>query len=523
MTRIQAELLLGAMALAVTSAVHATSYVPVADEDLVDQAATVAVVRVVSAGSSPRDGRPATEYVAEVERTLKGRTAATITVRVPGGVAAGGKALKVWGAPRFAPGERAILFLSPNADGTHSVLHLMLGAFHAVPAGGRRLALRDLSEARRISSSKQPERPRDFGRFSRWIAARARGEKRQADYFVNGAGDKLGRTTAPFTLMRAPSDNLPVRWFDFDTGGHVSWYAHEVGQQGLAGGGYTELQTALQAWTADPDSVIDYRYEGTTDSAEGFTADDGLNTVLFNDPNDEVSPYVCGSGGILAMGGPWYLITTASHKGQTFHPTVEADVVINDGIECTLSSERAEAIFAHELGHTLGVGHSPDPQALMWPSIHANNPSAALHNDDRAAVRYLYSPPPSPASFYTIPPCRLVDTRMGMGGVILETQQTRFYQAAGPSCGIPTDVRALAANMTAVNPSGGGHFTAYPSGVPEDPIPSTSTVSFGAGQTRANNVVLPVYGTSGFFAVHPVIEGSNGQAHLVVDVTGYFK
>lgn len=520
MNRIQAALLLGASALALASPVRATSYVPVADEDLVAQAATVAVVRVISEGPSSRDGRPATEYVAEVERTLKGRAAGTVTLRVPGGVAAGGKALKIWGAPRFAPGERALLFLSPNADGTHSVLHLMLGAFHAVPAGGRRLAVRDLSEARQVSG--EPERLRDFARFSRWIASRTRGEKRQADYFVEDAGDKLGQTTAPFTLMRAPSDNLPVRWFTFDTGGHVSWHAHEDGQQGLTGGGYTEVQTALQAWTADPDSIVDYRYEGTTDSTEGFIDSDGLNTVLFNDPNDEVSPFVCGSGGVLAIGGPWHFLSTTSYKGQAFHPAAEADVVVNDGIGCFLSSKGAEEVLAHELGHTLGLGHSSQVQALMRAQVYNDGRGATLSYDERAGLLYLYSPPPPPTSFYTVPPCRLVDTRMGMGAIILETQQTKFFQATG-QCGIPTGVRALAANVIAVNPSGRGHFIARPTGFPDEPIPSVSTVNFGAGQTRANSVVLPVSGNYGYFEVHPVIEGVDGQAHLIVDVSGYFQ
>jgi Matrixin len=335
--------------------------------------------------------------------------------------------------------------------------------------------------------------------------------------------DKRGLTTAPFTLTRYPVDNLPIRWFGFDSGGHVSWRAHEDGQPGLAGGGFAELQTALEVWTTDPDSVIDYRYAGTTDATGGFNTSDDLNTVLFDDPNNEVSSYVCGSGGVLALGGPWFSSTTTPYKGQAFHPAVEADIVFNDGIECFISSKGAEEVFAHELGHTLGVGHSAEPQALMWPYVHNDGRGAGLHGDEQAAARYLYSLPPTPASFYTLTPCRLVDTRFGMGGDMLQNQQTAFYAAAN-HCGVPSTAVALVANVTAVNPSGTGHFTAYGSGFPNDPVPPTSTVSFSAGQTRANNALLQLSNTPDrFFAVHPVIQGANGQAHLIVDVSGYFQ
>jgi hypothetical protein len=69
-----------------------------------------------------------------------------VTVRVPGGLRADGLALRIWGAPGFTPGERALLFLFPRLDGTYSIAHLMLGAFHEIRTGGHDLALRHLSE-----------------------------------------------------------------------------------------------------------------------------------------------------------------------------------------------------------------------------------------------------------------------------------------------------------------------------------------------------------------------------------------
>src|SRR5688572_20966711 len=84
----------------------ATSYVMVSDEALVDGAAVAAVVRVVEvdrAVAQRTGGRPATEYRVQVEEALKGETpggvGGMLAVRVPGGVARNGMALKVYGAP----------------------------------------------------------------------------------------------------------------------------------------------------------------------------------------------------------------------------------------------------------------------------------------------------------------------------------------------------------------------------------------------------------------------------------------
>jgi hypothetical protein len=512
---------------------QATSYVPVADEALVDQAHLVAVVRIRSAASAA-DGGPATLYTAAVEQVLKGRLPGRdgeVTVRVPGGLGPGGLALRIWAAPRFAQGERALLFLAPHGDGTYRILHLMLGAFHEVAASGRRLAVRDLSEAREVrlpgSEAKAGERLRDFGRFVRWVAARARGEKRQADYFVRSPGGSLGRTLDKFVLF-VGFDGYGIRWFEFDTGGYVSLVAHETGQQGLAGGGYAEFQTALAAWNADPGTAIDYRYGGTTDATGGFLADDGANTILFNDPNDEIEPFSCFSGGILAIGGPWYFVETTLYQGLPYHSIAEVDVIVNDGLECFFGAgpeagPRAEEVFGHELGHTLGLAHSEEGEALMRAFVHDDGRGALLHDDDRAGIFVLYGIASSgPASFFTLTPCRLLDTRDAAGpygGPGLFSGQTRSF-AAADRCGVPDSALAISVNVTSVSPPAAGHLTLYPGG---RPLPGTSTLNFGPGQTRANNAILALSGSlSRTFNALAVLQGE-GQVHFVVDVNGYFQ
>ena len=54
------------------------------------------------------------------------------------------------------------------------------------------------------------------------------------------------------------------------------------------------------------------------------------------------------------------------------------------------------------------------------------------------------------------------------------------------------------------------------------PVPSTTTLNFGVGQTRANNAVMRL-GLAGELAARATISGQPaGTVHVVVDVTGYF-
>ena len=61
----------------------ATTYVMMADQDLADQTPVIAVVRVSAIEPSSEAGAPATDYVARVERAVKGAITGSVRVRVP--------------------------------------------------------------------------------------------------------------------------------------------------------------------------------------------------------------------------------------------------------------------------------------------------------------------------------------------------------------------------------------------------------------------------------------------------------
>src|SRR5204862_2139270 len=108
----------------------ATTYVMMADQDLADQTPVIAVVRVSAIEPSSEAGAPATDYVARVERAVKGAITGSVRVRVRGGDGPDGVRLRIFGVPRFSVGERALLFLEPRGNDVYGVVQAVLGAFH---------------------------------------------------------------------------------------------------------------------------------------------------------------------------------------------------------------------------------------------------------------------------------------------------------------------------------------------------------------------------------------------------------
>ncbi|HSF42683.1 MAG TPA: hypothetical protein VLT87_22960 [Thermoanaerobaculia bacterium] len=391
----------------------ATTFVMVEDADLADQAAVVAEVRVENA-TSPADGAPATEYWVSVERLLQGQlqgknSAGRLTVRVPGGQQPDGIGLAIHGAPRLAAGEHALLFLAPNADGSYHILHLMLGAFREASLGGRRIALRDLSGAVGLnkdgSGPAAPDQPRDLERFGEWLADRAKGIRREPDYFV--AADKAGDLQPAWDAFNLlDGGGVKMRWFEFDGGKTVSWAAHKAGQGGVPGRGFAEVQRALASWTAEPSTPVRYTYAGPTERQGGLDVFDGVNGIVFGGALPD--PFDCERGGVLAVGGPWFDVERrAPWGGETWLRILGADIVTNAGIECFLAANKnprkaVEELLAHELGHTLGLDHScgdgwrgpcntPEKdEALMRAFLHGDGRGSRLMADDVAALQALY-------------------------------------------------------------------------------------------------------------------------------------
>ena len=133
-----------------------------------------------------------------------------------------------------------------------------------------------------------------------------------------------------------------------------------------------------------------------------------------------------------------------------------------------------------------------------------------------------------PFHYYTVTPCRLVDTRGPngpSGGPILvsPTATDRAFPVQG-HCGVPIGAKAVSVNLVAVLPTGPGYFTLYPSGIAR---PFVASLNYDGGEFAVpNGAIVPL----GAYATYPeadltlfVYVGPTGTAHMVLDVTGYFQ
>jgi uncharacterized repeat protein (TIGR03803 family) len=121
-------------------------------------------------------------------------------------------------------------------------------------------------------------------------------------------------------------------------------------------------------------------------------------------------------------------------------------------------------------------------------------------------------------SFYTLTPCRVLDTRnpVGpLGGPALTGGTTRTFSVAG-HCGIPPSAKAVSINVTVTQPTGAGDLRLFAGGAP---LPLVSTINYRGGQTRANNAVTAL-GTTGL-AIR--CDEPGGSVQVIVDVNGYFQ
>jgi phosphoesterase family protein/List-Bact-rpt repeat protein len=135
----------------------------------------------------------------------------------------------------------------------------------------------------------------------------------------------------------------------------------------------------------------------------------------------------------------------------------------------------------------------------------------ASNNSDLVIDVNGYFAPPAPGglAFYSMAPCRVLDTRNP------GSQQfagTLSVSVVGSGCGAPTSAQSYVLNATVVPPAQLGFLTLWPQGATQ---PAVSTLNAVDGAITSNMAIVPpANGSVNVF--------STDLTHLVLDISGYF-
>ena len=405
------------------SAAMATTIVMPTDDQLITKSPVIVEGTVVSTAPVAKDNAIWTETILNVDRAIKGNVSGQLTIRELGGEL-DGRITKIFGSPEYTAGEHVLVFLTPTPRNDYQTTDLFVGKFTEDQAmNGRRLWLRDSSAAnvQLLDADFLPIRARNVQRdgngFEAYVKARAAGKASDANYGVENplleSDVALLKPTpqlpiaANFTMI---SESDLYRWFSFDRGQSVRWVSYGT-QPGYSGGGVSEIQTAMSVWNSVSGARISYSYTGVeTDAPGGLSFPNGPNEVLFNDPKGEISgTWNPATGGVVGRGG-FNGVSSSKNFTATFaadaqhtagvhsaYEITEANLTVQDNVSPStgISSTRLAEIVAHEFGHTLGLGHSADTTALMFPTLTGLGPSPRA--DDVLAVQWLYPSSSTPA------------------------------------------------------------------------------------------------------------------------------
>jgi Matrixin len=391
-----------AAALAAVPA-HATTFIAMSERALARAADAIVVGTVTDlAVVGGSDGAISTLVTIHVDTRYKGDGGGEIVLRQPGGELAD-RGLVIPGSPVFTRGEQSLFFLSAGRDGAAQTTALGLGKYRLAPdAAGRLTAERAVSEpvlggghVRRVKLARLVRTIRKA------VATDPAPAPRPLVAMPAEAVDPTLERIAPeaFTLMENPSG----RWHEADLGQTVVYGVDPAGDSALGPDAtFAALDAAFAAWTNVPGATINLA-RGTAASIAPLICD-GQSQIVFGDPFNEMpKPQSC--SGVLALGGYCTKGRGTSESdvvnGVKFRRIAEGNITFNGGFGgCYFwNPTNLAEVATHEIGHTIGIGHSsesddeqqpPLKDATMYYRAHFDGRGASIRSDDVAAVRFVY-------------------------------------------------------------------------------------------------------------------------------------
>ena len=397
----------------------AASIVP--PENLGELAQMSEAVALVQAGTSQTVQRGSLLFTLTPFRVLQSvagplQVRERITVEAPGGEL-DGIGWMVPGSPRFEPGHVYLLFLDQRPTGEWQTRMLAYGLLHRILGRDGSNLLAPLAEQGDVHPFPRPDGilPEAVETYNEaallpHLGAVARREQAWDSRKVRARSEQIPMEVSAQAIPAGCSimgSTYFARWQAFDSGQSVTMSADATGDSSISGGGFAQVQGALNDWMAIPNTNIKLLFGGAMSYTMTCTSNQdapayGVNIVMFNDPCSDITDlYNC--GGTLGFGGPWYS-GTHTFDGATWYTITSWCVVLNNAVGC-LGPTRYQQMLTHELGHGLGFNHFSDPYSVMY-SWCCN----AINATDTMCAQYLYPGSGTPAPTATPTPTSIPPT-----------------------------------------------------------------------------------------------------------------
>jgi len=217
-------------------------------------------------------------------------------------------------------------------------------------------------------------------------------------------------------------------------------------------------------------------------------------------------------------------------------------------LSCTYGSTPSlGSVSVDATAHTGGVTVTPSNGGCSWSATTTSNfisITAGATGTGNGSVSYSIPANPGPArtgtilvaghtftisqagntttaglAFYTLPPCRIADTRVGsgfegaFGAPSLSGGVTRSFPIPATFCNVPSTAQAYSLNFGALPQGALEYLTTWPAG---SSLPLVGTLGSPSGAQVSNAAIVPA-GTDAAISLY-----ASNNTDIIIDINGYF-